>query len=238
MIQFNLLPDVKLEYIRAQRLKRTIVTIATIAGGASLLLLIMLVLVVDVFQKTHLHGLNSEIKANSAKLQSIPDLAKVLTIQNQIGSLSCTQQELQQGQKPCLHDKKPVTSRLFGYLKQIVPSKVSISDLTVDFDLHTIVFTGSADSLKTVNTFVDTLKFTTWQDNSNAFTNVVLTSFGRTPKGSTYVINVSFAPQIFDSSQNIKLTVPNQVTTRSETEKPTDLFKIQPSDSSNNQTGP
>ncbi len=230
MIQFNLLPDVKLEFIKTQRLKRSVVTISVLAASASLFVLVTLFLAVVVFQKHHLNDLSKDIKTDSDKLQTTTDINKVLTIQNQLISL------------PKLHDAKPVTSRLYGYLKQVVPNKVTISQLNADFDKNTFSFTGSADSLATINKFVDTLKFTTYTttDNTtatNAFTSVVLTSFGRTDKDATYVINLNFNHDIFDSSKTIKLTVPAIITTRSETEKPTDLFKAQTTDTSNQGTG-
>ncbi len=290
MIQFNLLPDVKLEFLKAQKLKRSVVGIAIIAGGASLTLLILLAMAVLVFQKQHLNGLNEDIKKYTNQLKAVNDLDKVLTIQNQINSLSCTAKELQEGKKPCLHDKKPVTSRLFGYLRQVVPANVNISQLTVDMAQHTMLFTGNANSLNTVNKFVDTLKFTgygtgnvqgdwtsgttykvddivihngqgysavaehtaasdnepgtgnnwkgNWVELPQAFTGVVLSTFGRADKLTTYSINLTFNPLIFDSSKSVKLIVPSTVTTRSEQQKPTDLFIEQPQPSTeNNQQG-
>ena len=228
MIQFNLLPDVKLEYIRSQRLKRSTVGIAVVAAAGALFILIMLFLVVDVFQKQHLNGLNSDIKTDSSKLQSVTDLNKILTIQNQLNSL------------PALHAQKPVTSRLFTYISQIVPNNVSIAQLNIDFDQHTLTFTGSADGISTVNKFTDTLKFTTYKTSNgtnspNAFSDVVLSSFARTDKGASYSISTNFDATIFDSSQTVQLIVPSIVTTRSETEKPSDLFKEQPQTTTNTQ---
>ncbi len=345
MIQFNLLPDVKLDFLKAQKLKRSVVGIAIIAGGASLTLLILLFLVVDVFQKTHISSLNGKIKEDYGKIQSVPDLNKILTIQNQLNSLSCTKDELSAGKKPCLHDKKPVATRLFRYLKQVVPDNVSIAELTVDFDAKTMTFTGTSNSLATVNKFVDTLKFTgyvqssranwtigtsyktndvvsdggssyvslsdhtaasdnepgvgnnwknvwkeipaisyegnwtkgtsyktndvvsdggssyvslsdhtsgsdtepgagsnwksSWSEVPNAFSSVVLSSFARDSKIAKYTITLNFAPSIFDNSQNVSLIVPKIITTRSETENPTQLFKNLPqpatSDTTNQQ---
>lgn len=228
MIQFNLLPDVKLEYIHAQQLKRSVLTICVIAAGTMLTVLVLLLLVVDVFQKQHLRGVDGDIKTSQGKLQSITDLGKVVTIQNQLNSLTA------------LHDQKYVVSRLFGYLKQIVPDKITIDSLNVDFDNHTMVFTGSADNLVTVNKFIDTLKFTTITNvddkqsgSINAFSGVVLASFARNDKDSSYAVNVNFASELFDSAYNAKMTVPKIVTTRSTTEKPSDLFKKQTSSGTN-----
>lgn len=218
MIQFNLLPNVKLEYVKARRNKRMTLLIASLAAGATLAIMIVLFLGVQVFQKKYSNDLTKDIKAESKKLENIPDLNKILTIQNQLASL------------PELHDKKPVVIRLLPYLKQITPAKVSIAKMDVNFDGSTVNITGAADSLGTVNTFVDTLKFTTYKTESGsegtAFSQVVLSNFGKDDKGVSYQINFKFDPVIFGSSSNVALSVPaGKITTRSETEKPDSLFQ-------------
>lgn len=218
MIQFNLLPDVKIDYIKSQRSKRTVFLIAGAVGSASLALFVALFVLTNFIQTKHLNDLSHDIKQDSAKLQSTQDISKILTIQNQLASL------------PALDAQKPVASRLFGYLAQVIPNKASLAKLNVDFGAHTMTFTGSADSLETVNKFVDTLKFTQYQkkgdDNKvSAFSQVVLTTFGRDDKGASYTINLQFDPAIFDVTNDVVLIVPNQVTTRSETEKPDALFQ-------------
>lgn len=218
MIQFNLLPDIKLEYIRTKRSKRLIILGSVLASAAALLILVLLLLIVDGIQKKHLNDLNKDVSTMTHQLQNTPDLSKVLTVQNQLKNL------------PALHDKKPVATRLAGYLGQITPAQISISQLEVDFTGSTIHIIGAANSLGTVNTFIDTMKFTTYSvgDSTNsqkAFSEIVLSSFGRDDKGASYEINLKFDPLIFDSKSDVKLNVPKQITTRSETEKPTDLFQ-------------
>ena len=234
MVQFNLLPDIKQEFIRSQRLKRTVVGISMIAGAIGLTILILLFLVVNIFQKQHLKGVDGDIKSYQQQLEAIEDLEKVLTIQNQLTSL------------PALHDQKPVTSRLFKYLTQIVPDKISISKLDVDFAASTMTFDGSADSLNTVNKFADTLKFTTYKSDDSeqtvkAFSSVVLSQFNRDDESTGYTITLVFATDIFNSSKKVSLAVPKITTTRSEVEKPTDLFQ-QPEEpvgnTNNNQPSP
>lgn len=221
MIQFNLLPDVKQEYIKAKRQKHSVIIISLLTAAGSLFIFVMLFLTVHVFQKFHLNSLNDSIQTNTKKLQDVTDLNKILTIQNQLDSL------------PKLHDQKPVTSRLFGFLGQITPAQVSIGKVDVDYGTKTINLTGTADSLGTVNKFVDTIKFTTYNEgdqpaSDKPFSSVVLASFSLTDKDATYQITLSFNEAIFDSSKNITLVVPKIISTRSETEKPTDLFKALP----------
>lgn len=220
MIEFNLLPDVKLEYIKSQRNKSKFISISIIVAGASLSLFIILFLVVNVAQQKHIENLTKDIQSNSAKLESIQDIDKILTIQNQLGSMTK------------LHDDKSVASRLPKYLKQIVPSNVNIAKLDVDFANSTMTISGSADSLSSVNKFVDTLKFTDYKvgdKQDKAFSKVVLASFGRDDKGASYQITLAYEPVIFTSTQKdsptVELIVPNTITSRSQTEKPADLFQ-------------
>lgn len=216
MIQFNLLPDVKLEYIKARRSKRFVMLIASIVTAASLSVLMLLVLIVFVQQRVHLNNLSADISRYSKEIKDVPDIEKILTIQSQLTSL------------PELHSKKPVASRLFEYVRQLTPANASIARLEVNFTETRITFTGSADSLGTINKFVDTLKFTEFKKDDvteKAFYDVVLTTFGRDAKGASYTIDLKYNPSIFDSVSTIKLAVPNIITTRSQTEKPDALFQ-------------
>lgn len=217
MIQLNLLPDIKLDYIKTKRTKRTLTLVASLVAGVSLSLLILLFVVVNVLQKQHINNLTADIKTDSETLQNTPDLNKILTIQNQLRSL------------PELHNAKPETSRLFGYLKQLVPNDVKISQLDVDYATSTMIFTGTAKDIEGINTFVDTLKFTTYrvgtEEAKKAFPEVVLSSFSRNEGTSNYQITVKYDPVIFDNTKEVDFIVPKTVTTRSQTEKPAALFE-------------
>lgn len=234
MIQFNLLPDVKLEYIKATYRKRIITLFCFIAAGAFLTIFILMFLFVRVNQTKHLSDLDKDIKANVAQIQKNPDLDKILTIQNQLNSL------------PALHEQKVMSSRMFQYLAQVTPNQASINDLDVDFEAKSITLKGTADSTATVNKFIDTLKFTDYkiegQDGAQkAFGSVVLQNFtidnkeGNQSSGSgvAYEITFSYQEDIFKNTakegdpvaNGVTLTVPKIITTRSETQKPTNLFQ-------------
>jgi len=217
MIQFNLLPDVKIEFIKAKRLKNTIVLVSIISASAALFILIVLVGFVNGAQKKHMNDLTKDIKKYDNQLQGTKDLDKILTIQNQLNSLVA------------LHDAKPAATRLFDDITAITPAAVSISKFDIDFTLSTITIEGNADTLVTVNKFIDTLKFTTYKatdgrTDNKAFSDTVMTTFNRDEKNATYTINAKFNPDIFNSKLAITLTVPKIISTRSETEKPTALF--------------
>jgi Tfp pilus assembly protein PilN len=225
MTEFNLLPDIKLAYIKAERQKQLIVSISVIASIAAVVVLALLLLFVDVVQKGSLSSVSIDIKHYSSQLQGTKDLNKILTVQNQLAAL------------PALEKQNPLTSRIFGYLTQVTPAQVGIANLAADFTQNTMTITGTADSLATVNTYVDTLKFTTYKTdsattNSLAFSNVVLSTFSRDSKSATYTIACSFDPAIFSqASNNVSLTVPKIISTRSEMDRPTDLFVAPPTGS-------
>lgn len=213
MIQFNLLPDVKLEYIKSRRLKRMMTVISTLVASVSVAIFALLFIIVNVGQHQHLSHLNNDIKQSSKKLEDISDLDKILTVQNQLESL------------PQLYAKRPAATRLTKYIEQITPTGASIASLNVNFEDQTINFTGAADSITTINKFVDTLKFTDYKAGDKqvkAFSGVVLSSFGRDTKGASYNITAKFDPAIFDGTNDVILIVPKVTTTRSETEKPSD----------------
>lgn len=238
MIQFNLLPDVKLEYIKARRTKRTVMMASVLVGAASLTIFVLLFMVVNVVQKEHLSNLDKDITKSKNELKAKPDLAKILTIQNQLSSL------------PDLHKKKPVASRTLGYVQQLTPQNASISTLTVNFTDQTMKIEGSADSLATVNTFADTLKFTNFtvtdsenkvSDSKLAFSEVVLANFAVANgtskdknKAVTYNITLKFDPAIFSGDNDkVDLQVAKKITTRSETEKPSAVFQAKSAEGTN-----
>lgn len=218
MIQFNLLPDIKQQYLKAQRQKHLVVFISTIASIVAISVFIILVLVVQVWQKKSISDLNGDIKQYSNQLAETPDLDKILTVQNQLGKIES------------LHDQKPAAQRLFTYVTQLTPSKASISKLDIDFEQNLLTITGSSDGLATVNTYVDTIKFTDFKttegnETKKAFSNVVLSAFARTNDNTTYTITANFDPILFDQKQQVTLIVPKKTTTRSTTQQPTDLFQ-------------
>ena len=153
MVQLNLLPDVKMQYIQARRRKRLILGSSIIISGFFLILFIMLFIYVRVAQPKHMTDLSNDIAAKTSELQSKEDINKILTVQNQLNSLSG------------LHDQKNISSRLFDYLEQLTPSDAAISAVNIDFQEHKATIEGNAKEIRVVNKFVDTLKFTSFTVN-------------------------------------------------------------------------
>jgi hypothetical protein len=201
MVQFNLLPDVKLEYVKAQRTKHLLTLVSVVVSIAALGILAIALFSVDVVQKKSLHDLNNDISRYSNQLKNVQDLDKILTVQNQLGTLTG------------LHDQKPVASRLFAYISQLTPQQASLNKLSVDFENKTVTFGGSAPSLDVVSTFTNTLKSTTYKTDTDAkgrpFSDVVLQSFSRDDNGASFTVTASFDSIIFDSHNNVTFTVPD-----------------------------
>jgi Tfp pilus assembly protein PilN len=217
MIQFNLLPDVKLEYVRAQRTKHTVISTAVIAAGSAFLIFLLLFLAVHVVQAKSINDLNNDIKKYSTQLKNTPDLDKILTIQSQLAVL------------PKLHADKAAASRTFTFIQQITPPTVTLTDVTTDYAAHTITITGLSASLDNVNTLVDTMKFTKYSTkdttDQKAFTGVVMSEFTRVTKSATFTVTANYDPAIFDNASDVSLKVPNGISTSSVVGQPTNLFQ-------------
>jgi hypothetical protein len=209
MLQLNLLPDIKTEFIKGQKLKRTVMVISILAAGVAVGLVILTASLLAI-QKKHLSNLDKNIAKLTSEFESTPNLEEILSVQSQLVSL------------PELYNGRPAVDRLPGYLDQTTPSIVRLNNLVVDFATSTIEISGTGDTLEAVNNYVDTIKYTTYKaevesaESLNAFKDVVLSEFGRDDEAATFTIMFVFDPNIFDITQKIQLTVPNLVTTRAQ----------------------
>jgi Tfp pilus assembly protein PilN len=189
-IQFNLLPDVKLQYNKTQQLRRTVNSAAFLVTAACLGIFMLMLLTVDVVQKKQMSDAGKELNALSKTLNNIPELNTIVTVQNQLQAL------------PALHQNKHITSRVFTFLPQLTPANVSLNKLNLDTKDNTLVISGTADSQQTVNSFVDTLKATTYKVGSDgtdtkAFPSVLESGFSINPKSVSYTISMTFDPKLF-----------------------------------------
>jgi Tfp pilus assembly protein PilN len=223
MIQFNLLPDVKKEYIKAKRTKRLIFSISTISALSAVALVLMLFTVVQFAQKKSINDLSKDIETGIADIESISDINKILTIQNQLESL------------PGLHEQKPESSRLFTYLSQMTPADVSITTMQINFETNSITIEGTAPSIASINRYTDTVKFAKFTQRSTADSTTeptvdseastafseVKTELSRNEETASYKITAVFEPVLFDNTKTVTLIIPNTVTTRSTQGRPT-----------------
>lgn len=135
MIQINLVPDIKQELIRAERVRTSVISIAIITGVGAIGVVVLLL--VYIFGVQLGRGLLSDnaIKDRSAKIAQVEDLSNMLTIQNQLKLL------------PQLYDGRNVDSRLFAVLTTVnppAPNEISITTLTLDAETKTLTLEAQA----------------------------------------------------------------------------------------------
>ena len=222
MIELNLLPDIKLEYIKAQRIKRLLISISIITSVAAISLLVLLLLV-ETWQKHTLSNLNNEVATKTQQLKHKPHINDVLTVQNQLSTLNS------------LHQSEPVATKVFEYLNDLTPNSVTISSLSIDFNAHTIDLKGNAVNVSNINQFIDTLNFTTYSLQKGdkgfpAFNTIAIvnesqdTTQADTTNPAAFSVTANYDPTLFDVTKNVTLTIPNKVTTRPSLENPGPLF--------------
>lgn len=123
MIQINLVPDVKQELIRAERVRSIVITLTIFIGIAAVGLVVLLSIWVFGVQTTRSLLTDNTIKKESTKLAAVRDLPSTLTIQNQLEVL------------PDINKDRHVDSRIFDLLVAINPSEpnsVSTSKVVID----------------------------------------------------------------------------------------------------------
>jgi len=238
MTQFNLLPEIKLEYLKAEKERRLVVGITALVTVISIIIAITLYSL-TLIQKNQINNYAADINEQGRIITGQKNLNDLLTVQNQIGTITS------------LHNQDPAVSNLAGYLDQLIPVNASITNLTISFNSgsnaslggatsNSVTLSGSANSLATVNQLVDILKYATFRvkgtpGSQQAFSSVVLTSFGITTTTTTsnvsgpaasYTINFNFDPTLFNITDQVSLNVPSIVATRSQLEQPKDLFVL------------
>lgn len=219
MITLNLLPDIKREFLRSQRVKKLFILGAIMVSGVFVGAVVLLGLYIG-SQKLHLNSVQSDIDESLAALQAQSELSKVVTIQKQLSSL------------PGLHEANPATDRLLGYLEIVVPVGITLSSVEIDFDEgeNTAILSGAGPDPKAINVFVDTLKNANFNYDGNEtpfqpFSDVVLESVSVGEEATSYQISLIFDSKLFDNTvNNGKLTVPNITSSNSVQERPT-LFQ-------------
>lgn len=149
MIQLNLLPDLKKEFIKAQKNKSLVISLSILVTLGALGLSALLFVYVNFAQQVQVGILTQDINKKADELSKVKDINKYLTIQNQLSSI---------GQ---LHSEKGIYSRLFDFFNVINPSAPNNVNLTgaqlVTTD-KSIMFNGTTATFESLNVFVDTLK--------------------------------------------------------------------------------
>jgi hypothetical protein len=149
MIQLNLLPDLKKEFIRSQKNKSLVISSSILVTLGALGLSGLLFVYVTFAQQVQIGIVTQDIQNKSQELSQIKDINKYLTIQNQLSSVGM------------LHSSKGIYSRLFDFFSVLNPNPPNSINLTgaqlVTID-KSIMFNGTTSSFESINIFVDTLK--------------------------------------------------------------------------------
>ncbi|HET7630366.1 MAG TPA: hypothetical protein VFK03_03250 [Candidatus Saccharimonadales bacterium] len=221
MITLNLLPDVKKEFLKAQRAKATWTSVSILVTIVAIGLTILVAAWVYGAQNVHKSVLTGSIKDNEQALKD-KQIDKYLTIQNQLETISS------------LHNQKTDFSRLLGFLPNLnpaAPDTITLSSLSVDTEESTIDFQGDAPDYKALTIFKDTLVNATvsyrepGSDKPTSvplFSNVsvISSSLADKAKGAgkivTFEVKVNYEPNAFVyANKDVSVQVPNKDTTNS-----------------------
>lgn len=155
MIEINLVPDVKQELIKAQRVRASVISVAIIVGIGAVGVVVLLAFWVFAVQAARGVLSDNTIKQESQKLSSVEDVSDTLTIQNQLSKLSD------------MHNSKNIDSRLFDILTTINPSapnNVAITNVSLDSSTTTIKLEAQAvNGYPALDVFKKTINATTFE---------------------------------------------------------------------------
>lgn len=225
MIQLNLLPDLKKEYIKAQKTKSFVISTSILVTIGAVGLSALLFVYVTFVQQLQINLATDDIKRKETELKAIQDVDKYLTVQAQLAAL------------PDLHNSKGSYDRLFSFLNVLNPSapnNINLANLQLESETRTMMLTGTTGNFETLNVFVDTLKNAEISykagGQGEALTEkmfeqtlVMSSGFSRVDGKNlvSFTIKTVYTPAVFDV-QNTDLTakVPSITTTQSVTQSP------------------
>lgn len=152
MIEINLIPDVKLEMLRAQKLRNIAISTSIIAGVAAVAVVVVMSLVIGA--QAAVEGVTAgTIKSEFNKLSNVQGINDRLTLQHQLTKISE------------MHSNKTLDSRLLDVLGAVnppAPNDVKFSKVTLNPTDSTLTIEGSATGgFSATETFRKTILNTT-----------------------------------------------------------------------------
>lgn len=154
MIQINLLPDVKQEYLRARKVRNFAISVAILAGLASVAIVVLLLMALGV-QKGREALADNAIKTEYESLSQIEDLSELVTLQNQLSLIGDQ------------HDNKTMDSRLFSLLQAInppAPNNIQFTTVSLDPEDTILTIEGVAtQGYNAVETLTKTIRNTKFE---------------------------------------------------------------------------
>jgi len=202
VIEVNLLPAVKREYLKAQQMKHAVIVGSVLISAIAVVVLALLYMYVNIVQPQHQKNIQKDIDAAQQEIKSKENGVKIVTVQGVLETL------------PGLQDQKLITSNLFTYLTSFTPREVSYSNIKLDLEGNTLVLQGTATNFEQANILANNLKsakFTYKQDDdqqtATPFSNVIFDGLSRSDqaqdgKSVSFQITLTVDPVIF--SQAVK----------------------------------
>ena len=203
MIEVNLIPDVKREYLHAQRVRNTVISVSMLVAAAAAGVVIVLGLALGSLQFASGQADNS-IKSKYKELSDKPDINDLLTIQNQLTQIDM------------ISSNRGVNSRIFDTLSAVnpqAPNNVTMSTVRYNASEKTITIEGSTaggfnavDALK--KTILNTkLKYTkdsesaeTLLSSSVRITNTAYAEDSGGEKKLTFTLTFSYPEELLSNS--------------------------------------
>lgn len=151
MIEINLIPDVKRELLRAQRMRATVISVSILISFIAAGVVVALLLYIYGVQTVRSAYLDGQIQSGSKKLADVKDLSKMLTIQNQLTKISQ------------FNSQKNMDSRLFDVLAAVIPpapNDVQLSQVSINADDKTVRLEGQTRGYDSMEVFKKTLDST------------------------------------------------------------------------------
>lgn len=215
MIEINLVPDVKQELLRAQRVRNAVISLSVVVSVIAIGAVVLLVVWVLLVQGVRDFALNKTIEERSREFAGIEDVENTLTIQNQLAKLDK------------MHNDKKIDSRVFDLLQAInppAPNDVRVTNLNVDAKEKTVTIEAqAANGFAALEVFKKTLGATTvkFTDKSKTSTvplteeiNDVERSYGEDTNGTKvlrFTLSFEYPKQLFSNTvTGVKIEAPGK----------------------------
>ena len=240
MIELNLLPDVKKEFIKAQQTRNRVVSGAILVSIIAAGIVAFFATIVFIGQKVTTDKLTKEISSSHEELTKKDSINGYLTIQNQLSALDG------------VISSRFEYSRLFEFLAQLNPKKpnnITLYSVEIDKTSKVLKIDGSATNFEVVNNFKNTLltatvaykvqvkngeAVTTESKEEPMFLQIIssqasLTTSGGVP-ATAFVFEVEYNTAAFDpANTEVAIKVPNLVTSDADKNAPL-VFSDKPKD--------
>lgn len=214
MIQINLLPDVKQEYLRARRTRNFAISASIIVGLAAGAVVVLLALMLGAQAAREVIADNS-IESEYEKMSQVENLSELVTLQNQLNLISSQ------------HENKSVDSRLFSFLQVVnpkSPNNVQFSSVTLNPEETQLTLEGVTEGgypavEALTKTIMNTdLEYVSGQERSSepvaSKVSIAGTSFGEDSSGKRvlrFEVVVDFHDQLFvNSAKSVKIAGPDR----------------------------